>query len=102
MIDKMTMQKITLYREDFAPIVIRKVTLVDESYFYEMLAYSHPHYLHERWEKIALSNEQVELQIEKYAQQRVQLTAFSVGTQLSIPLQMSMFAEESPAKSSGN
>ena len=69
MINQMTMQRITLYREGFTPIVIRKVTLVDESYFYEMLAYSHPHYLHERWEKVALSNEQVESQIEKYAQQ---------------------------------
>lgn len=98
----MTMQRITLYREGFTPIVIRKVTLVDESYFYETLAYSHPHYLHERWEKIALSNEQVESQIEKYAQQSVQLTAFSVGTQSSIPLQISLFVEESPAISSGN
>jgi hypothetical protein len=102
MIDKMTMQKITLYREGFTSIVIRKVTLVDESYFYESLAYSHPNYLHERWAKIALSNEQVESQIEKYAQHRVQLTAFSVGTQSPTPLQMSLFEEESPAKSSGN
>ena len=84
MIDKMTMQRITLYREGFTPIIIRKVTLVDESYFYEMLAYSNPHCLHERWEKIALSNEQVESQIEKYAQQSVQRTAIAASQQAQL------------------
>lgn len=102
MIDKMTMQKITLYREDFAPIVIRKVTLVDESYFYEMLAYSHPHYLHERWEKIALSNEQVELQIEKYAQQSVHPTLLPARHKLvSCPQCKLMFGVDLPVSQSG-
>lgn len=80
----MEMQRITLYCEGFSPIVIRKVTMVDESYFYESLSYSHPHYLHERWTKIALSNEQVESQIEKYAQQSVQRTGGESGSQSSL------------------
>ena len=101
MINQMTMQRITLYREGFTPIVIRKIILVDESYFYESLAYSHPHYLHERWAKIALSNEQVEAQIEKYAQQSVQPTAFGAGGRGQNSLQSSFIADESSAKHGG-
>ena len=40
--------------------------------------------------------------VKSAAQQSVQLTAFSVGTQSSNSLQSSFIAEESPAKSSGN
>ena len=66
MIDKMRIDEFYLHRDGFSPLKIRKVTLVDGSYFYEFLAYSHPHYLSYRWEKINLPNADVELQIEKY------------------------------------
>ena len=64
MIDQMKMEEIVLQKEGFAPLTLRKVTLVDETYFYEMLAYQKG--LHKRWEKIKFTHSEVEDQIFKY------------------------------------
>jgi len=64
---------------------------------------------HERWIHGGLTKKQHDRMIamaletsRQSAQHRVQFTACTAGTQKSIPLQMSLFVEESPAKSSGN
>lgn len=63
----MTMQRYKLVREGFNDLTIRKVTLVDDSYHYEMLMYTNPHTGDERWIKIYLDNKVVEEQIRMYS-----------------------------------
>jgi len=65
----MIAQKTVLRREGFSPATIRKVTANGNDPFYEILSYSHPHYIHERWTRIAgISDEQIESQIREYGE----------------------------------